>query len=162
MSEKLTKSFSRKDFLKTAGSGVILAYFGISLTSCSSNVTDASSSTNFDTSDPNSPITINGNVITVDLSRSELEELNKAGGWLLIRDAQTLLVNIDGTFFRAFTSVCTHQNCSVNWQFDGSNFICTCHNSKFDTSGAVTQGPATRDLEEFEVEREGNTLTITK
>lgn len=162
MAEESSNSFTRKNFLKTAGSGIVLTYFGITFTGCSSTVTDTSSSMDIDPSDPGSPIMINGNLITIDLSKDGLDNLNEEGGWLLIRDAQVLLVNIDGSFFRAFTSVCTHANCSVNWQFDGGNFICTCHNSKFDTSGAVIQGPATRDLEEFMIEIEGTILTVTK
>lgn len=133
------------------------------MTSCG-NVTDSSeeSIADFDTSDPNSPITIDGNTVTLDLSHSELQNLKNEGEWLLIRDAKTLVVNIDGEIYRAFTSVCTHTGCSTNWAFNGELFTCTCHNSKFNTSGAVVQGPANSDLEEFSTKLEDDILTITK
>jgi len=38
--------------------------------------------------------------------------------------------------------------------------VCPCHNSKFDTSGSVLQGPATAALKKYTVVVEGNTLKI--
>lgn len=156
--------YTRKDFLRTAGSTVLFAALGISVASCSS-VTDAGDNGTggeIDPTDPGSPITIDGNTITLDLGSDELANLREQGGWLLIGDANTLVVNVDGELIRAFTSVCTHAGCSTNWQFNGSRFTCTCHNSQFNTSGEVVQGPANRDLDEFSVEIDGNEVIITK
>ncbi|MFW6347630.1 MAG: ubiquinol-cytochrome c reductase iron-sulfur subunit [Cyclonatronaceae bacterium] len=152
-------SISRKDFLRTAGSTALFAAFGIAISSCSS-VVDADSDNVSDTS--GTAITIEGDTIILDLDADELESLQDEGGWLLIRDARTLIVNIDGQSYRAFTSVCTHTGCSTNWEFNGALFICTCHDSRFNTGGEVVQGPATRDLEEFSVVRDGNIVTINK
>jgi len=49
--------------------------------------------------------------------------------------------------FRAFSAICPHAGCAV--QFDGTNdvFACPCHGSVFNaTTGAVLQGPATTGL----------------
>ena len=74
-----------------------------------------------------------------------------------------LLLNIDDTII-ALTSVCTHANCSKDWEFESSaaQFRCTCHNSIFDTNGDVIQGPATIPLKSYSVERQDNVLTIRK
>lgn len=165
MKPKETTDYTRKDFLRTAGSTALFAVLGISFASCSSVTdpgTDSNGQTDVDPSDPDSPITIDGNTITLNLDSDELENLRSQGGWLLISEANTLVVNVDGETLRSFTSVCTHAGCSTNWNFNGSRFTCTCHNSQFNTSGEVVQGPANRDLEEFDVERDDNIVVITK
>jgi thiosulfate dehydrogenase [quinone] large subunit len=58
-----------------------------------------------------------------------------------------LVVQVKRGQFRAFSAVCPHAGCTV--QFDGANdvFACPCHGSVFNaTTGAVLQGPATTGL----------------
>lgn len=112
----------------------------------------------------NDAITIsnNGNRVVIDLSDDSVSGLQLEGGWLLINGANVLVVNVGDNVIRAFTSVCTHAGCADQWQFNNDLFVCTCHNSRFNTSGAVVQGPATRDLTEFTVVTENNSVTITK
>ncbi len=162
-----TKEYSRKQFLKTAGSTALFATLGIGLYGCGSS-TDAMNGSEVippdSGNDGDDAITIseNGNTITLNLGADSLSGLNDEGGWMLIRDATTLVVNVDGNTIRAFTSVCTHQGCSTNWQFSSNRFECTCHGSRFDTSGTVLRGPATRDLEEYSVNRDDDIVTINK
>lgn len=157
-------NYTRKDFLKTAGSTALFATLGIGFYGCGSS-TDAMDGTEITPSPGgNAAIAIsnNGNTITIDLKESSVAGLNAQGGWMLIRNASTLVVNVDGSTIRAFTSVCTHSGCSTNWQFSNSRFECTCHGSSFDTGGSVVRGPATRDLQEFSVNRDGDELVINK
>ena len=157
MEEKST--ITRKSFLRTAGSTALFTALGIGFYGCSSSVT-GSDDGGGDLSDE--AFTVEGNVITIDLDHPDAQDLLNDGAWKLITKGETLLVNIGDENFRAFTSVCTHAQCSTNWDFRDDEFICNCHNSKFNTSGQVVSGPATRDLEEFSVSRDENTLTITK
>jgi thiosulfate dehydrogenase [quinone] large subunit len=58
-----------------------------------------------------------------------------------------LVVQVERGQFRAFSAVCPHAGCTV--QFDGTNdvFACPCHGSVFNaTTGAVLRGPATTGL----------------
>jgi thiosulfate dehydrogenase (quinone) large subunit len=58
-----------------------------------------------------------------------------------------LVVQVERGQFRAFSAVCPHAGCTV--QFDGTNdvFACPCHGSVFNaTTGAVLHGPATTGL----------------
>ncbi len=58
-----------------------------------------------------------------------------------------LVVQLTRGQFRAFSAVCPHAGCTV--QFDEANDVlaCPCHGSVFDaTTGAVLQGPATTGL----------------
>jgi len=158
MDKQNTHPYTRKDFLKTAGSTALFAALGIGFFGCSSNVTDS----DMLSLDESNAITIDNNKVTIDLSSSSVVNLNNQNGWLLIIEAETLVVNVGDNVIRAFTSVCTHAQCSSSWDFRESEFICGCHNSKFNTNGKVTQGPATRDLKEFEIDRNENLLVITK
>jgi Rieske Fe-S protein len=52
---------------------------------------------------------------------------------------------------KAWSTVCPHLGCGVN--HDGhSQFVCPCHDSKFDLGGAVRSGPSPRPLDPLEVE----------
>ncbi len=64
----------------------------------------------------------------------------------------------------AVHSSCTHLECLFNWNNQEGEFICPCHGSRFNKSGKVINGPATRDLDRFPVQvvdGEGNILRQT-
>ncbi len=157
------KSVSRKEFLRTAASVSIVSALGIGFYGCS-NSTDAGSEQPPQVPSDDGAITIlgGGNTIEIDLTNNSVSDLLSQGGWLLITAANTLIVNVDGDSYRSFTSVCTHQGCSTNWQFSNNLFECTCHGSRFDTSGSVVRGPAASNLTEFTVTVEENKITIEK
>jgi thiosulfate dehydrogenase [quinone] large subunit len=49
--------------------------------------------------------------------------------------------------FRAFSAVCTHAGCTVNYSASSQEFVCPCHGAQFDgTNGAVVRGPARSPL----------------
>ena len=157
--------YSRKEFLRTAGSAALFSALGIPfITSCDGSTTDALEDTGGGDNNGGGTegITISGNQVIIDLNSSAGAPLNSSGGWLLISDAKVLAVNVDGEVIRAFTSVCTHQGCDTSWQFSNSLFTCTCHGSQFNTSGGVERGPAAENLEEFNVSRQGDNVTIAK
>jgi cytochrome b6-f complex iron-sulfur subunit len=156
--EKEAACTSRREFVRYAGAGVLLAALGVTLTSCSENasITDSGGGSGGGGS---AGVLVQGNVITIDLNQATT--LASAGGFLFIGQAQTIVVNVDGSTIRAFTSVCTHEQCNVT-QFTGSTFVCPCHGSRYNTSGQVVQGPALLALTEFSVSRSGSTVTITK
>lgn len=158
--------YSRKQFLRTAGSTALFTTLGIGLYGCGSptGATEEPIIPPADTGNEDNGIVItnSGNRITLDLTNENLEGLKTEGGWLLISAANTLVVNVDGTVIRSFTSVCTHAGCSKDWGFSDNRFECTCHGSRFNTNGEVVRGPATRDLAEFTVVTENDSVTITK
>lgn len=133
----------KREFLKKASLATALAYFGLSLESCSEE----------EVADPTGGVDV-----VVDLKVSPFDILLDDQGWLLHPDYDILLVNVSGTI-SAFSSRCTHSGCTRNGSYS-EEFTCTCHGSKFDISGNVTKGPANGPLSKVSVSRSGDMLTL--
>jgi cytochrome b6-f complex iron-sulfur subunit len=56
---------------------------------------------------------------------------------------------------RAFSAVCTHLDCTVQFKADTSQLWCACHNGTYDMGGNVVSGPPPRGLEQFVVNIRG-------
>src|SRR5215467_12385438 len=56
---------------------------------------------------------------------------------------------------RAFSAVCTHLDCTVQFKVDTSQLWCACHNGLYDLDGNVVSGPPPRGLERFVVNVRG-------
>jgi cytochrome b6-f complex iron-sulfur subunit len=55
----------------------------------------------------------------------------------------------------AFSAVCTHLDCTVQFKADVSQLWCACHNGYYDLGGNVVSGPPPRALERFVVNLRG-------
>jgi Rieske Fe-S protein len=70
----------------------------------------------------------------------------------------SILLNYGGSW-KAFSSVCTHAGCTVN--FNGSQIVCPCHNGYFSAqNGSVTGGPPPSRLPEYGVQIVGTSLYV--
>ena len=56
---------------------------------------------------------------------------------------------------RAFSAVCTHLECTVQFKSDTAQLWCACHNGTYDLGGNVVSGPPPRALEQFVVNLRG-------
>src|SRR5574341_1796397 len=63
---------------------------------------------------------------------------------------------------KAFSAVCTHLDCTVQYQPGQRHIHCACHNGKYDLNGKVISGPPPRPLEEFKVFEEGENIIVYK
>jgi menaquinol-cytochrome c reductase iron-sulfur subunit len=61
---------------------------------------------------------------------------------------------------RAFSTVCPHLGCGVDWDDKQRRFVCPCHQSFFSLEGKVTTGPSPRDLDELEVVAEAAEVKV--
>jgi Rieske Fe-S protein len=61
---------------------------------------------------------------------------------------------------RAFSLICTHLGCTVEWQADKQEFYCPCHDGRYDQFGEVIAGPPPVPLEEFPVKVSGDQVVV--
>ncbi len=67
-----------------------------------------------------------------------------------------LLIRTAEGEFRAFSGICSHLDCTVQYQADTSQIWCACHNGFYDEAGNVVSGPPPRRLEQFIVNVRGD------
>jgi Rieske Fe-S protein len=83
------------------------------------------------------------------------------GGGVILDDADYVITQPKAGEFKAFSKICTHQNCPVT-AIEGRTISCQCHGSKFSIEdGSVQSGPATRPLPEAEVTVAGDEVVVT-
>ncbi len=73
-----------------------------------------------------------------------------------------ILVRTDSGELRAFSAVCTHLDCTVQYREDISHIWCACHNGHFDLTGRNVQGPPPRPLDAFDVNVRGDEIVVSK
>ncbi len=73
-----------------------------------------------------------------------------------------ILVRTPGGELRAFSAVCTHLNCTVQYRPDLGHIWCACHNGHFDLNGKNIAGPPPRPLEAFVANARGNQIVVSK
>ncbi len=73
-----------------------------------------------------------------------------------------LLVRVNDTEWRAFSAVCTHLNCTVQYQEQKRLIWCACHNGLYDLNGNVISGPPPKALEEYLVRVRGAEVVVSR
>lgn len=73
-----------------------------------------------------------------------------------------LLVKTPGGELRAFSAICTHLDCTVQYREDKQEIYCACHNGKYDLAGKNVSGPPPRPLEPLEVKLRGDQIVVMK
>jgi Rieske Fe-S protein len=63
-----------------------------------------------------------------------------------------ILIRIPGGDLRAFSAVCTHLGCTVQYRSDRQDIWCACHNGVYDLNGKNVSGPPPRPLEPYKVQ----------
>lgn len=73
-----------------------------------------------------------------------------------------LLVRTASGEFRAFSAVCTHLNCTVQYDNEKRQIWCACHNGLFDLNGKVAGGPPPRPLEQYTTHLQGDEVVVIR
>ncbi len=61
---------------------------------------------------------------------------------------------------KAYSLVCTHLGCIVEWQDGVQEFYCACHDGRFDQFGEVIAGPPPVPLEQLPVSVENEMVIV--
>ena len=77
-------------------------------------------------------------------------------------DQPGILIRLQSGEYRAFSAVCTHLNCTVQYRQDVSRIWCACHNGHFDLNGQNVAGPPPKPLESYTVNVRGSQIVVSK
>jgi cytochrome b6-f complex iron-sulfur subunit len=90
-------------------------------------------------------------------SISEMEEVGSVddipvwGGKKVIVGGSAVLVVRTPNEFKAFSAICTHLGCLVDWDDQKRQIVCPCHAGVFDLDGRRISGPPPRPLPVYTV-----------
>lgn len=73
-----------------------------------------------------------------------------------------IVVRTDSGELKAFSAVCTHLDCIVQYQPETKQIWCACHNGYYNLNGKNVSGPPPRPLEEFKVNTRGDEIVVSK
>ena len=73
-----------------------------------------------------------------------------------------ILIHTPQGQLKAFSAVCTHLNCTVQYDKQDSIIWCACHNGKFDLNGQVISGPPPKPLDAYQVNVSGEEIIVSK
>ena len=80
----------------------------------------------------------------------EIDELAAGEGAILSKDLRRFAIYKDErNNVHAFSAVCPHLGCIVQWNAEEKSFDCPCHGSRFDAHGNVLNGPAKEGLQAY-------------
>ena len=73
-----------------------------------------------------------------------------------------LLIRSSESEWKAFSAVCTHLNCTVQYKEDARVIWCACHNGTYDLNGSVVSGPPPKPLDEYVVRLRGEEVFVSR
>ena len=100
---------------------------------------------------------------TNEVSAGKVQDLKPNSGKIVkFGSRPALLIHVSDTEWRAYSAICTHLNCTVQFQDSTRQIWCACHNGFYDLNGKVVSGPPPRPLEEYAVHIRGEDVVITR
>ena len=90
-----------------------------------------------------------------------VEDMEKNSGKIIKFGNKPVIVvrKSDGEYV-AFTAVCTHLDCIVQFRKDLKLIYCACHNGKYDLNGRNVSGPPPAPLEKYGIAIQNNEVIV--
>lgn len=63
---------------------------------------------------------------------------------------------------KAFSAVCTHLDCIVQYRAETKQIWCACHNGQYNLNGENIGGPPPRPLEQYQVNKRGDDVVVNR
>ena len=73
-----------------------------------------------------------------------------------------LVVRTAAGELKAFSAVCTHLDCIVQYRSDTKQIWCACHNGQYNLNGENIGGPPPRPLEQYQVNQRGDDVVVNR
>jgi cytochrome b6-f complex iron-sulfur subunit len=99
---------------------------------------------------------------TVTLSVKPADVKVNSGEIFRFGSQPAILVRTPGNELKAYSAVCTHLSCIVQYRSDVSHIWCACHNGHYDLNGKNILGPPPKPLEEYVVNVKGDQIVVSK
>jgi len=80
-----------------------------------------------------------------------------------VNDKPVIVVNTAQGGLKAFSAICTHLGCIVEWDEPRQFILCPCHDGRFNAvNGAVISGPQPAPLPELALTVEGDAVYVSE
>jgi cytochrome b6-f complex iron-sulfur subunit len=79
---------------------------------------------------------------------------------IVFNNVPAIVINRRGKGLIAFSRICTHLGCLVDFDRTEGRLICPCHGGTFDFEGNVLSGPPPKPLPELPLRVEGDSIVI--
>lgn len=145
----------RKDFIEKVGlSAASILIFGC-MQSCSKSDGPAPSQPTGSNNNTTKPVDF-----TINITTNPYTSLNIAGGFYVDKTNNIIIARTLTNEFIAVSSICTHQQATIDFEASNNRFYCSAHGSAFLTTGAVLNGPAAAPLKQYKTALSGNNLRV--
>ncbi len=79
---------------------------------------------------------------------------------IILNEKPVIVINRYEKGFAAFSKVCTHLGCLVEYERGQRKLVCPCHAGTFDLEGNVLSGPPPRPLPMIPLRVEGDVIIV--
>lgn len=102
-------------------------------------------------------------IVTSTVVAAKVAEVNANTGKIFRFGSKPgILVRLPSGEWRAFSAVCTHLQCTVQYRSDLEQIWCPCHNGHFDLFGKNVSGPPPAPLEPYDVNVKGDEVVVSR
>lgn len=100
------------------------------------------------------------NSVTLDLKPGDVKP--NTGQVFKFGNEPGLLIRTSSGELKAFTAVCTHLGCIVQYDPAHQDIWCPCHNGHYNLQGTNIAGPPPKPLAAYAVNARGNQIVVSK
>jgi cytochrome b6-f complex iron-sulfur subunit len=90
------------------------------------------------------------------------EVANNSSKMFKVGNKPGILIRTQEGEFRAFSAVCTHLDCTVQFKKEENVIWCACHNGKYDLNGKNISGPPPAPLARYNVMIQKDEIFVSK